>query len=113
VLVWFLGLGAALFVALCVRQYRAQRGVYRPLTSRQPERQDTNEVPLGMEALDLGHIRATTRRNESLERGNTSWTTRKGKFLGGTADTDVAPLSDDETYAARYHAAFHNSKSKD
>jgi hypothetical protein len=110
---WFLGIGSVLIVGLCVRQYRAHDGVYRSLSSRQPDRRGSGETPLGMEALDLNHIRATTRRNESLERGNNSWTTRKGSFLGGSADTDVAPLSDDETYAARYHAAFHNNKSKD
>lgn len=111
-LVWVFGTIAVLFVALCVRQYRAAQGVYRPLTTRQPERRD-RAVPLGMEATDLDHIRATTRRNESLERSSTSWTTRKGTFLAGSTDTDVAPLSDDQTYAARFHAAFHKDKSKD
>ena len=112
-LFWALGIGSAILIGICARQYRAQRGIYKPLTSRQPTRKDTGEIPLGMEALDLDHIRATTRRNESLERGNTNWTTRRGGFLKGTADTDVAPLSDDETYSARFHAAFHSDKSKD
>lgn len=112
-LFWASGILVAVIVAVSVRQYRAQQGRYRPLTSRQPERRDTSHVPLGMEATDLDHIRATMRRNESLERGNTNWTSRKGGFLAGAADTDVAPLSDDETYAARFHAAFHNEKSKD
>lgn len=112
-LVWFLGIIGVGFAAICLQQYRGQKGMYRPLAQRQPERPDTRTVPLGMEELDLDHIRATTRRNESLERGNTNWTSRKGGFLAGSADTDVAPLSDDETYAARYHAAFLKAKTKD
>jgi hypothetical protein len=110
---WIIGGLAALFLVLCIRHFRTQNGVYRPLSSRQPERSNTKDVPLGMEAMDLKHIRSTVRQNESLERGNTSWTLRKGGFIPGAADTDVDPLSDDETYAARYHAAFHNTKSKD
>lgn len=112
-LLWFIGIMGTGFVVICIWQYRSRDKTYRPLSQRQPERPDTSTIPLGMEALDLDHIRATTRRNESLERGNTNWTARKGGFLAGSADTDVTPLTDDETYAARYHAAFHNAKTKD
>jgi hypothetical protein len=110
---WLIGILSALFLGLCLRQYRAQKSVYRPLSGRQPERRDTGEVPLGMEAIDLNHIRATTRRNDSLERGTTSWMASNGGLLAGSADTDIDPLSDDETYAARYHAAFQKDKTKD
>ncbi|MGC1504806.1 MAG: hypothetical protein WA782_11795 [Sulfitobacter sp.] len=96
-------------------QYRAQRTTYRPLATRQPPRR-APDVPLGMEATDLEAVSRANRRNESLERGQTNWLTSKGVF--GRADTDVPPLADDETYAARYHDAFqtsqsHSSKSKD
>ena len=89
-------------------QYRAQRSTYRTLAGRQPPRR-VRDVPLGMEATDLDAVSRTNRRNESLERGQTNWLSAKGVF--GRADADVPPLADDETYAARYHDAFHTSQS--
>ncbi|KIN66353.1 hypothetical protein Z946_365 [Sulfitobacter noctilucicola] len=100
----------ALIAVIAVLQYRARRGIHRPLASRQPERQ-VSEVPLGMEALDLDAVSRTNRRNESLERGQTNWLGKAGFF--GRTDTDVAPLADDETYAARFHDAFQKNRSKD
>ncbi|MCX7560029.1 hypothetical protein OS190_10665 [Sulfitobacter sp. F26204] len=97
-------------VAIASLQFRAQRSTYKPLASRQPARRQS-DVPLGMEATDLDAVSRTNRRNESLERGQTNWLTAKGFF--GRADTEVAPLADDETYAARFHTAFHTTKSKD
>ena len=47
-------------------------------------------------------VNAANRRNESLDRGQTNWTNR-GHMA---AATDVAPMPDDQTYAARFHAAF-------
>ncbi len=91
-------------------QYRAHRTPYKPHSSRQPERR-ARQVPLGMEAIDLEHVSRATRRNESLERGQTNWLRGAGFF--GRADSDVQPLADDETYAARYHAAFMTDKPKD
>ena len=91
-------------------QYRAQQGTYRPLASRQPERRK-RDVPLGMEGLDLEEVSRANRRNESLERGQTNWLSKSGFF--GRADTDVAPLADDETYAARYYDAFQKDRPKD
>ncbi len=102
--------GAALIGLICLRQYRTANSQYRPLASRQPERREST-VPLGMEATDLEAVSRATRRNESLERGQTNWLNKSGFF--GRTDTDPAPLADDETYAARYHAAFQNQKSKD
>ena len=84
--------------------------VLRPLSARQPERRE-QDVPLGMEALDLDEVSRTNRLNESLERGQTNWLTRTGFF--GRPDTDVQPLADDETYAARYYNAFQKDKIKD
>lgn len=107
---WLLSLVIAGGALIAYMQYRAQRGTYRTLASRQPERR-TREVPLGMEALDLDEVSRATRRNESLERGQTNWLSTKG-FLG-RADTDVQPLADDETYAARYYSAFQKDKTKD
>ncbi|MEM6940603.1 MAG: hypothetical protein AAF943_11645 [Pseudomonadota bacterium] len=96
--------------AVCIAQYlRAQR-IHRPLAQRQPTRQ-TQDVPLGMEALDLDEVSRTNRRNESLERGQTNWLHRGGFY--GRPDSDVLPLADDETYAARYHRAFAKSTKED
>ena len=101
--VWTIGALALGIVAICVRQFRAAMANHRPLSSRQPERR-TRDVPLGMEGLDLDEVSRTNRRNESLERGQTNWLGKSGFF--GRPDTDVLPLADDETYAARFHAAF-------
>lgn len=83
-----------------------RRGPRQPLAARQPHRAQTAAVPLGMEATDLDLIAQTQRRNDALERvikapaiaGLNGWT--------GAASTDVAPLPDDETYAAHYHRAY-------
>ncbi len=107
---WLLILAFGAVAVIATLQYRAANGTYRPLTSRQPKRLE-RDVPLGMEGLDLDEVSRTNRRNESLERGQTNWLTNAGFF--GRPDTDVPPLADDETYATRFHAAFHNEKSKD
>jgi hypothetical protein len=104
---WVLAVVGGVVVLIGAAQYRAGRGVYTPLTRRQPPR-TARKVPLGMEALDLEGVARTTRRNESLERGQTNWLRRSGYF--GRSDTDVPALSDDETYAARYYDAFHKDK---
>lgn len=106
--VWLLGVLAV--VVIGAAQFRASAGSHRPLAQRQPAPSD-RDVPLGLEAIDMSTLDAANRRNESLERGQTNWL-RKGGFFG-RADTDVAPWADDETYAARFHAAFQNNKSKD
>ncbi|MFK7834850.1 MAG: hypothetical protein AB8B60_01405 [Sulfitobacter sp.] len=107
---WLLLAAAGGFGLILWAQQRSARRQYRPLSARQPERR-TQEVPLGMEGLDLNEISRTNRRNESLERGQTNWLSKAGFF--GRPDTDVVPLADDETYAARFHAAFHQDKTKD
>lgn len=89
--------------AICAVQYRAATRVHRPLSQRQPTRATPRETPLGMEAIDMAEITRTNRRNESLERAHTNWTSRDRSMA---AATDVQPLADDETYAARFHAAF-------
>ena len=107
---WLWALGAAALLGLglaLVQQARSSRRVHRPLASRQPERRKQT-VPLGMEALDIEALGRANRRNESLERGQTNWLGRSGFF--GRTDTDVAPLADDETYAARYFDAFQKDK---
>ena len=105
--VWLLAFLIFGVAAVAVLQYRAQARTYRPLASRQPERQ-VREVPLGMEGLDLDSVSRTNRRNESLERGQTNWLNKSGFF--GRSDTEIAPLADDETYAARYYDAFQKDK---
>ncbi len=108
--VWVLGAALVAVAGIALSQYRAAGARHRPLASRQPERRQST-VPLGMEAMDLDQISRTNRRNESLERGQTNWLSRSGFF--GRADSDVAPLADDETYAARYYDAFQKTKPKD
>jgi hypothetical protein len=105
---WIIGGIGGIFALICFAQHRAQRGTYRPLASRQPQHRDADDVPLGMEATDMAHVNAATRRNESLERGQTSWTYRGSM----KAATYVPPMADDETYAAAYHAAFQKDKTK-
>ena len=108
--VWVLGAALVAVAGIALSRYRAATPQHRPLASRQPARRETT-VPLGMEAMDLTEISRTNRRNESLERGQTNWLNRSGFF--GRTDTDVAPLADDETYAARYYDAFQKTKTKD
>ncbi|KIN60799.1 hypothetical protein Z945_1778 [Sulfitobacter noctilucae] len=108
--IWALAAVVVVVAGICLSQYRAANAQHRPLASRQPERREVT-VPLGMEAMDLTEVSRTNRRNESLERGQTNWLGRNGFF--GRADTDVAPLADDETYAARYYDAFQKTKTKD
>ena len=108
---WIIGGLLAGVVLICWLQYRAQAGTYRPLSSRQPERTAIEDRPLGTEALDLDAVRRTQRQNESLERAHTNWTRGRSGILGAAAaDTHIAPLADDETYAKRFHAAYMNKK---
>lgn len=108
---WIVGAALLAVVVISVQQYRAARGTYRPLSQRQPQRRATSAPELGMEAIDMAEIHRTQRRNESLERANTNWTRRRDAT--SAADTDIQPLADDETYSARYYAAFHSKKNKD
>ena len=103
-------LGAAV-VAICaigVLQYNARRGTYRPLSSRQPAQRQQQAPELGMEAIDMAEIRRTQRSNESLERTNNIWSQRNG--AAGGLDIKIDGLTDDETYARRFHAAFMKNK---
>jgi hypothetical protein len=91
--------------------YPFRRGPRRPLSYRQPERPDTRDVPLGLEAVDMSIVESVNRRNASLERVNTFFAPkgRKGSYLEH-AETRVSALPDDETYAARYHRAYNQKK---
>lgn len=108
-MVWlWAGAGLLVMVTLvAIAQYRSANATYSPLSQSQPDRRSP-DTPLGMEALDLEHVSRTNRTNESLERGQTNWLRGAGFF--GRSDNDVLPLSDDETYAARYYDAFHKDK---
>ena len=111
---WIAGAFLAALVAVIWLQHRARRNTYQPLASRQPHRASGTKIPLGMEATDLAHVARAARRNETLERGSTNWSRRLGgSFAGRSTDTDVAAWDDDETYAARYHAAFFKDTSKE
>jgi len=75
----------------------------RPLSQRQPSvRISTGTVPLGMEATDLELIQKVGRKNDALERT----TGHSAGLFFRSAATDIDPMPDDETYAARFHRAF-------
>lgn len=86
-------------------------GPRRPLAHRQPTLEKADKVPLGMEAIDMSVVDAANRRNASLERVSTFFAPKRsmGSFLEH-AETRITPLSDDETYAARYHRAYNQKK---
>ena len=88
-----------------------RRGPRRPLSARQPKLQQDDKTPLGMEAIDMSLINSVNRRNASLERVSTFFgpKRRNASFLEN-AETSLTPLSDDETYAARYHRAYNQKK---
>jgi hypothetical protein len=97
-------------------QYRAQKGTYRPLSSRQPSlgsNETERDVPLGMEEIDMQSVNRVNRRNAALERSNMDWIKGRGKNQIKTAADGIEPLPDDETYAKRFHSAFMKNKSKD
>lgn len=108
---WIIGGVLGCVVLISYLQHRAQRGTFRPLSSRQPERHTTRDKPLGMEAIDMDHVNRVSRRNESLERSHTNWTRagKRGSFTA-SADTDIQPLADDETYAKRFREIYMNKK---
>ena len=88
--------------------YPFRRQPRRPLASRRPDRAElgqTQDVPLGMEEIDLSHVQKVARMNDSLEKTNTTYERSKG-FLTGHRNTYVAPMPEDESYAARFHRAF-------
>lgn len=88
-----------------------RRAPRRPLSARQPAMEREAKPALGMEAIDMEIVNAAQRRNAALERVNTFSAQKRG--FGGflqTAETGVAPLPDDETYAARYHRAYNEKK---
>ena len=105
-----LGAIVACGVVISAAQYRAAKGQYRRLSSRQPVLPTDQKPELGMEAIDMAQIRRAQRSNDSLERVNNIWTKRGS--LTSDVSTSVDAMPDDETYARRYHAAFHK-KNKD
>lgn len=113
---WILAGIVALIAGIGFAQHRSQRGTYRPLASRQPQRPQRGETPLGMEATDLETVTRAARRNEALERAHTNWTRKDGstfRFGSDAADTTIDPMPDDETYAKRFHAAYMKNKKED
>ncbi|WP_299702971.1 hypothetical protein [uncultured Tateyamaria sp.] len=89
-----------------------RRAPRRPLSARRPDRDEmgqTRVVPLGMEATDLTLVNKVNRRNDALERVNqikTDGTAKKGGYMA-EASTHIQAMPEDETYAARFHRAFH------
>ncbi|MEM8654745.1 MAG: hypothetical protein AAGF36_08355 [Pseudomonadota bacterium] len=79
----------------------------RPLADRRPSRGEMGQnrkVPLGMEGLDLDVIDKAARANDTSDRMPTI-IGRDGFFARSA--THVTPMPEDETYAARFHRAFH------
>lgn len=111
VLMWVIPAAAGILLAASLLHYRQTRNIYRPLSSRQPERRE-QDVPLGYEALDMDAVRKVNRRNEALERGHTNWTRHKAGHTA-VADTDIDPQVDDANYATRYYKAFNKDRSKE
>ncbi len=80
----------------------------RPLAARRPDRAEmgqSKDVPLGMEAIDMSIVQKASLRNDALEKATTAFRTPKG-FFQGMRSTYVAPMPEDENYAARYHRAY-------
>jgi len=93
--------------------YPFRPGQRRPLSYRQPQpcNDENGETPLGLEAIDMSMIDSVNRRNAALERVNAPVVRAKGTSgFFKIAETPVAPLKDDETYAARYHRAYNQKK---
>ena len=59
-----------------------------------------------MEAVDFDLIDKINRRNDALERVNQVRMNNRPGGWTAAASTDVEPMPEDETYAARYHRAF-------
>ncbi|WP_299627101.1 hypothetical protein [uncultured Tateyamaria sp.] len=91
---------------LLTRPFR--RTARRPLAARRPGRDEMRQVrtvPLGMEATDLGLVDRVARQNDALER-STPVGKRRADSFAARASTDIDPMPEDETYAARYHRAY-------
>lgn len=114
---WIIGSVILGVFAIAFLQHLTTRGVYRPLSSRMPSRERNSatdaSVPLGMEAIDLNTVRRASRRNESLERSTSGFSTGSGLLPGRAAADSIEPMADDETYAKRYYSAFIKEKTKD
>lgn len=105
---WILAAMVLGVAVIGIVQFRAARGVYRPLASRQPQGRREQTPELGLEAIDMNVVRRTQRSNESLERSHTLWTGQRG--ITGAIDTNVQPMADDETYAKRFYTAYMKNK---
>jgi hypothetical protein len=105
-LLGYIALGLIALVAVIAwMQARTRSGTYTPIASRMP-RPDRQSVPLGMEATDIDLVNRTTRRNESLERANTSLINKEKTSRLNASDLHIEPWADDETYAKRFHSVF-------
>jgi hypothetical protein len=77
----------------------------RPLADARPERVEMGNRALGTEATDLDLVNRVARRNDALER---TTDVNGANSVAGTSGSSlhVAPMPEDETYAARYHRVF-------
>lgn len=88
--------------------YPFRSGPRRPLAARQPHAdRNAPDVPLGMEATDIASVAKVNRHNDALERATGNAVLRQtGAKDPRNSASHVAPMPEDETYAARYHRAF-------
>lgn len=110
---WMLGVAVIGVAGIAIAQYRAATRSHVPLSRRQPAQNGSRRtVPLGHEELDMEEVLRTQRLHQGLERAPRLW-------LGSGRDGPdfISPhglsLPDDETYSARYHAAFQTKKRKE
>ncbi len=112
--VWVFGAVLLGVIVACVSQYRAANRSYVPLSQRQPARRGSNsETPLGHEALDMTGVYRTQRIHQGLERSTLPMPRlfkRKDTPEIDIINPEGLALPDDETYSARFHAAFQKDK---
>ena len=58
-----------------------------------------------MEEIDMDLVDKVARRNDALEKTNTQYDKNRGFFMAHR-NTYVAPMPEDESYAARFHRAY-------
>ena len=95
---WLMGVLVGIVVLIWLGQVFG-RGKSRPLAARFAAARP-NARAIGTEAIDIDAFKGDMKRNAALgERPVTEIWDRDG------LQTHVAPVKDDETYAARFHAA--------
>ena len=80
-----------------------------------PEAPVEDEVPLGLEAVDMSVVEEAARRNQALDRTNGFRAGPQNRFTSFAQNADaraVVSLGEDESYARRFYSAFLTRKDK-